>query len=74
MNTAATPDAGATRNTHTAAARARARVFIATGADGFIARADGAIDWLERAHAGAPARQRARTSATWPSSTASTRS
>jgi hypothetical protein len=35
--------------------RARARVFIATSVDGFIARADGTIDWLRRAHAGAPA-------------------
>ena len=40
--------------TAAAPARARARVFIATSADGFIAREDGAIDWLERAHAGAP--------------------
>jgi dihydrofolate reductase len=28
-------------------------VFIATSADGFIAREDGATDWLERPHAGA---------------------
>jgi dihydrofolate reductase len=34
-------------------ARVRARVFIASRADGFIAREDGAIDGLKRAHAGA---------------------
>jgi len=37
------------------ARRARARAFIAASADGFIAREDGALDWLERAHTGAPA-------------------
>ena len=45
---------GRAEATAAAPARARARVFIATSADGFIAREDGAIDWLERAHAGAP--------------------
>ena len=35
--------------------RARAFVFVGVSADGFIAREDGAIDWLEAAHARAPA-------------------
>lgn len=39
--------------THAPTARARVRVFIATRVDGFIARADGSIDWLARADAGA---------------------
>lgn len=30
-------------------------VFIATSADGFIARADGSIDWLEKVNASVPA-------------------
>jgi dihydrofolate reductase len=34
--------------------RARAFVFIATSVDGFIARRDGGIDWLERANATLP--------------------
>jgi len=37
------------------ARRAGARGFAAASADGFIAREDGSIDWLERAHTGAPA-------------------
>lgn len=35
--------------------RARAHVFIATSVDGFIARADGSLDWLQPAHHGLPA-------------------
>lgn len=33
---------------------ARAHVFIATSADGFIAREDGSIDWLMQRHRAAP--------------------
>jgi dihydrofolate reductase len=33
----------------------QASVFIATSLDGYIARADGRIDWLLQAHAGIPA-------------------
>ncbi len=33
---------------------ARCSVFIATSLDGFIARPDGGIDWLEQANTGAP--------------------
>ena len=56
MSPSDTPDAGAMPSARIATTRrARARAFIATSADGFIAREDGAIDWLERAHAGAPA-------------------
>mgnify|MGYP001764154130 CR=1 FL=1 len=33
---------------------ARAHVFIATSADGFIAREDGSIDWLLAAQQGTP--------------------
>ena len=33
----------------------RCSVFIATSLDGFIAREDGAIDWLERANGSVPA-------------------
>jgi dihydrofolate reductase len=35
----------------------RCSVFIATSLDGFIAREDGAIDWLERANGWVPAGQ-----------------
>lgn len=35
--------------------RPQVEVFIATSLDGFIARPDGTIDWLERAQAAAPA-------------------
>lgn len=34
--------------------RARAHVFIATSVDGYIAREDGALDWLAAAHQGVP--------------------
>lgn len=34
---------------------ARAHVFIATSADGFIARPDGGIDWLLKLHGAGPA-------------------
>jgi dihydrofolate reductase len=33
---------------------ARAHVFIATSADGFIARPDGSIDWLLKLHSASP--------------------
>jgi dihydrofolate reductase len=35
--------------------RARAHVFVATSVDGYIARADGSLDWLQPAHHGLPA-------------------
>jgi dihydrofolate reductase len=35
--------------------RAEAHVFIATSLDGFIARPDGSLDWLQQAQATAPA-------------------
>jgi dihydrofolate reductase len=34
--------------------RAKTSVYIATSIDGFIARPDGSIDWLNEANAGVP--------------------